>query len=88
VIFQISKASEYVSTLKGDEVSRQSNKINGFLMVVFLVLGLIGVWYCNHVCFDKTLLAHDAASVEGARVDSMLWVTLAVTGFCVYWNTN
>jgi cytochrome c oxidase subunit 2 len=81
VIFQISKASEYVSTLKGDEVSRkQNNKINGFLMVVFLVLGLIGVWYCNHVLFDKTLLAHDSASVEGARVDSMLWVTLAVTG--------
>jgi cytochrome c oxidase subunit 2 len=30
--------------------------------------------------FDKTLLAHDSASVEGARVDSMLWVTLAISG--------
>jgi cytochrome c oxidase subunit 2 len=81
VIFQIAKASEYVSVLKGEEVSRkQNNKINGFLMVVFLVLGLVGVWYCNDLLFDKTLLAHDAASVEGARVDSMLWVTLAVTG--------
>ncbi|MFM6969628.1 MAG: cytochrome c oxidase subunit II [Sediminibacterium sp.] len=81
VIFQIAKASEYVSVLKGEEVSRkQNNKINGFLMVVFLVLGLVGVWYCNNLLFDKTLLAHDAASVEGARVDSMLWVTLAVTG--------
>jgi len=81
VIFQIAKASEYVSVLKGEEVSRkQNNKINGFLMVVFLVLGLVGVWYCNNLLFHKTLLAHDAASVEGARVDSMLWVTLAVTG--------
>lgn len=81
VIFQIAKASEYVSVLKGEEVARkQNNKINGFLMVVFLVLGLVGVWYCNDLLFDKTLLAHDAASVEGARVDSMLWVTLAVTG--------
>jgi len=81
VIFQIAKASEYVSVLKGEEVSRkQNNKINGFLMVVFLVLGLVGVWYCNDLLFHKTLLAHDAASVEGARVDSMLWVTLAVTG--------
>lgn len=81
VIFQIAKTSEYVSVLKGEEVSRkQNNKINGFLMVVFLVLGLVGVWYCNNLLFDKTLLAHDAASVEGARVDSMLWVTLAVTG--------
>lgn len=81
VIFQIAKASEYVSVLKGEDVARkQNNKINGFLMVVFLVLGLVGVWYCNDLLFDKTLLAHDAASVEGARVDSMLWVTLAVTG--------
>ena len=81
VIFQIAKASEYVSVLKGEEVSRkQNNKINGFLMVVFLVLGLVGVWYCNELLYDKTLLVQDAASVEGARVDSMLWVTLAVTG--------
>ncbi len=81
VIFQIAKASEYVSVLKGEETSRkQNNKLNGFLMVVFLVLGLIGVWYCNELYFGKTLLAHDAASVEGARVDSMLWITLAVTG--------
>ncbi|MCK9401932.1 MAG: cytochrome c oxidase subunit II [Chitinophagaceae bacterium] len=81
VIFQIAKASEYVSILKGDDISRkQNNKINGFLMVVFLILGLIGVWYCNKLYFGKTLLAVDAASVEGARVDSMLWITLAVTG--------
>jgi cytochrome c oxidase subunit 2 len=81
VIFQIAKASEYVSVLTGEEVSRkQNNKINGFLMVVFLVLGLVGVWYCNELLYDKTLLVQDAASVEGARVDSMLWVTLAVTG--------
>ena len=81
VIFQIAKASEYVSVLKGEEKSRkQDNKINGFLMVVFLVLGLIGVWYCNEMYFGKTLMAHDAASVEGARVDSMLMLTVAVTG--------
>lgn len=81
VIFQISKASEYVSVLKGEEVSRkQNNKINGFLMVAFLVLGLIGVWYCNKLYLPKTLLVVDSASVEGARVDTMLWMTIAVTG--------
>lgn len=81
VIFQIAKVSEYVSVLKGEEVSRkQSNKINGNLMIVFLVLGLVGIWYCNTMLFDKTLLAHDSASVEGARVDSMLWVTLIISG--------
>lgn len=82
VIFQIAKASEYVSVLKGEEKSRlQSNKINGFLMIAFLVLGLIGVYLCNKALFPKTLLAHPSASVQGEKVDSMLWITLALTGF-------
>ena len=64
VIFQIAKASEYVAVLKGEEQSRKNtNKINGYLMIGFLVAGLIGVWYCNEVLFSKTLLAHEAASV-------------------------
>ena len=82
VIFQIAKASEYVTVLRGEGKGlRQSNKINGALMITFLVLGLVGVWYCNDLYFGKTLLAYDAASVEGARVDSMMWMTIAVTGF-------
>ena len=81
VIFQIAKASEYVSILKGEEVSRkQNNKVNGFLMVAFLLMGMIGVWYCNKLYFGKTLMVVDSASVEGARVDSMLWITIAITG--------
>jgi len=81
VIFQISKASEYVAVLKGAEASRkQNNKINGFMMIAFLVLGLIGVWYCNELYYGKTLLPYPSASKEGEKVDEMLWVTLAVTG--------
>ena len=81
VIFQIAKASEYVAVLKGEKNSKQqTNKINGFLMIAFLVLGLIGVWYCNNLLFAKTLLVREAASVQGEKVDSMLKITLAVTG--------
>jgi cytochrome c oxidase subunit 2 len=81
VIFQIAKASEHVSVLKGEEESRkQSNKINGFLMVAFLVLGFVGVYVCNEYLFSKTLLAQPAASVQGEKLDEMLWVTLAITG--------
>ena len=81
VIFQIAKASEYVSILKGEEVSRkQNNKINGFLMVAFLVLGFVGIYLCNKYLFGKTLLAHEAASIQGEKLDEMLWVTLIITG--------
>ena len=81
VIFQIAKASEYVSILKGEENSRkQNNKINGFLMIVFLVLGFVGVYVCNEMLFSKTLLAQESASVQGEKLDQMLWITLIITG--------
>lgn len=81
VIFQIAKASEYVSVLKGEEKSRkQNNRINAFLLISFLVLGLIGVWYCNDLYYSKTLFPAGSASVEGEEVDRMLYITIAVTG--------
>jgi len=93
VIFQIAKASEHVSILKGEEVSRkQNNKINGALMLVFMVLGFVGIYVCNEYLFDKTLLAQEAASIQGEKVDEMIWVTLAITGvvfiitqFLLFW---
>src|SRR5665647_2190648 len=81
VIFQISKASEYVSVLKGEEKSRQqNNKINGFFMISFLILGLIGVWWCNKLYYPKTLLPQGSGSLEGQSIDTMMWITIAVTG--------
>ncbi len=81
VIFQIAKASEYVSVLKGEEKTRrQNNKINAFLLLGFLVFGLIGVWYCNHLYYGKTLFPQGSASVEGESIDTMFMITVAVTG--------
>lgn len=81
IIFQIAKASEYVSVLKGEEKSRrQNNKINGFLLIAFLILGMIGAWYCNELYFGKTLFPQGSASVEGEKIDQMLYITIGVTG--------
>ena len=81
VIFQIAKASEYVSVLKGEEKARkQNNKINAFLLIAFLVFGLIGTWWCNEMFINKTLLVQPAASDHGEKIDLMLYITLAVTG--------
>jgi cytochrome c oxidase subunit II len=82
ITFQIAKASEYVSILKGEKKSfEQNNRINAFLMVVFLVLGLIGVYWCNQALYPKTLLPHPSASDHGKRIDFMLSLTIAITGF-------
>jgi len=78
VIFQIAKASEYVAILKGEQnTGRQANKINGFLMIAFLILGLIGVYYCHMILKDRII---PSASVEGEKVDQMLVITIAITG--------
>jgi len=80
VIFQIAKASEYVSVLKGEKKARQqSNRINGFLMLAFLVLGLIGAYYCNKSLGKETLFAQGSASVEGEQIDKLFMVTLYIT---------
>jgi cytochrome c oxidase subunit 2 len=81
VIFQIAKASEYVSVLKGEDKARkQNNKINAFLLIAFLVFGLIGVWWCNDMFYGKTLFPQGAASEMGQKIDLMLYITIGVTG--------
>lgn len=83
VTFQIAKASEYVAVLRGEERSRkQSNKINGFMMLIFLIVGLIGVFYCNEKLKGKILGAAD--SDHGVYIDRMLYITLALTGFVFF----
>jgi cytochrome c oxidase subunit 2 len=85
ITFQIAKASEYVSVLKGEKKSfEQNNRINGFLMVVFLVLGLIGVYVCNKALYPKTLLRYPSASEHGENIDTMLGITLLITGIVFF----
>jgi cytochrome c oxidase subunit II len=79
IVFQIAKASEYVSILRGEEKTRrESNRINAFLLLFFLVLGLIGVWACHEWLGDRVL--GESASDHGEKIDSMIQITLWVTG--------
>ena len=79
VIFQIAKASEYVSILKGEKKTRQqTNRVNGFLLIAFLVLGLIGVYLC-HDSLQAKIITH-AASEQGKGIDEMIKTTLIITG--------
>ena len=91
ITFQIAKASEYVAILRGEEKSRkQTNKINAFLLLAFLILGLIGVYYCNENLKGKIL--GEAASNHGVHIDTMLDITIWLTGavflitqICLFW---
>lgn len=86
IVFQIAKASEYVGILKGEEKTRRdSNRINAFLLLAFLIIGLFGVWYCNEKLKDKIL--PPSASNHGDKIDTMIWITLAIT-FVVFLITQ
>jgi cytochrome c oxidase subunit 2 len=69
-----------VAVIKGeDKAKKQDNRVNGFLLLLFLILGLIGVYYCNQKLGGKILPA--SASTQGVDIDRMMWITLAMTGF-------
>lgn len=79
VTFQIAKASEYVGILKGEKKNfEQNNRINGFLLLAFLILGLIGVYWCNEILKGRIL--GEAASDHGRKIDNMLYITIVITG--------
>jgi cytochrome c oxidase subunit II len=79
ITFQIAKASEYVTVLKGEKKTfEQNNRVNAFMLVLFLVLGLAGVYWCNELFKGKIL--GEAASDHGEKIDKMLYITLIITG--------
>ncbi|HUR10068.1 MAG TPA: cytochrome c oxidase subunit II [Flavitalea sp.] len=81
ITFQIAKASEYVSILKGEKKSfEQSNRVNAFLMVLFLIGSLIGIWLCHQALYGKTLLPMPSASDHGEKIDTMMFITIGVCG--------
>ena len=83
ITFQIAKASEYVSVLRGEEKAKsQTNRINAFLLLVFLIAGLIGVYYCNERLKGKIL--GESASIQGEKIDTMLYITIAMCGFVFF----
>jgi cytochrome c oxidase subunit II len=85
ITFQIAKASEYVSVLKGEKKSfEQSNKINAFLLVVFLVMAIVGIWWCHDLYYHKTLLIYPSASDHGEKIDHMMFITIAITGIVFF----
>lgn len=79
IIYQIAKASEYATILRGEEkVRKQVNRLMAGLLVAFFLLGLWGIWVCHEYLMDKMLPI--AASEHGEKYDYMLLVTVIVTG--------
>lgn len=85
ITIQIARATEFVSIIQGEERTRkQSNRINAFLLLVFLFAGLFGVYWTHHTLGDKILKLGSAASDHGIKVDRMLAYTFIATGIVFF----
>jgi cytochrome c oxidase subunit II len=83
IIYQIGKASEYATVLRGEEkVKAQTNKTIAVLLVVMFVLLLWGIWECNKMFMGRMLPT--AACKTGENYDSMFNVTIMVTGIVFF----
>ncbi|MDR3679812.1 MAG: cytochrome c oxidase subunit II [Flavipsychrobacter sp.] len=83
IIYQIAKASEYTSIIRGEEkVKAQTNRTIAILLVLVFILGMYGIWVCHNYLVDKLLPV--SASVQGDAYDSMFNATLVVTGIVFF----
>jgi len=83
IIYQIAKASEYASVIRGEEkVKVQTNRTIAWLLVIFFLLGMWGIWKCHMLLQDKMLPV--SASVQGVQYDLMFKMTIWVTGITFF----
>ncbi len=83
IIYQIGKASEYASVMRGEEtVKFKTNRVIAMLLVAFFLLSLYGIWKCNE--YFMPMMLPTAACENGVNYDGMFKVTLIVTGIVFF----
>jgi cytochrome c oxidase subunit 2 len=91
VLYQVSRSSEIVAQLQGEEAfDKKRNKILGYSMLLLFVAFMIGIVWCHQ--YMMPLMGPEAASDHGQQYDFMFEVTLWVTGtvflltqFLLFW---
>ncbi len=79
VIYQIGRASEFATLLRGEEkVQASTNRIMGWVMLLMFPVGMWGIYACHQALKDKLLPV--SASVQGDEYDFMLYITIVMTG--------
>jgi len=83
IIYQIAKASELASILRGEEKSRaQTNRMMAWLLVIMFLLGMWGIYKCHFALVDSLLPV--SASDHGVQYDNMFLITIIVTGIVFF----
>ncbi|MGK7390443.1 MAG: cytochrome c oxidase subunit II [Candidatus Cyclobacteriaceae bacterium M2_1C_046] len=88
ILFLLFRVSRLIGVMKGTDkepLKGKSNKINGMLMLLFLIIGFGAFFWYSFATFDNYNVP--IASEHGELTDTMFWVTTAITGF-VFVLTN
>ncbi|MCH8904148.1 MAG: cytochrome c oxidase subunit II [Bacteroidetes bacterium] len=79
VIVQISKILESLGVLKGEEEAQESsNKLNGGLLFVFIILSFYLIYWSIKKYSPEFL--PESASIHGVWIDQLFNITLLITG--------
>ncbi len=70
-IYQIAKAAEHASILRGNEKLQyfKTNKLMAWLLLITFLLGMYGIWICHESLMDKMLPI--PASNHGVKYEEM-----------------
>ena len=82
VLYMLVKISRFstVFTKKPEKATiDRSHQVNGVMMLVFLVVGMIAVTVYSIIALDD--YHTEAASVHGVSIDNAINITLIITGF-------
>lgn len=83
IVYQIGKASEYASVIRGEEnIKFKTNRVIAWVMVLFFFGFMYSIWKFND--YFKDMMLPVAACENGVKYDSMFMVTLVVTGIVFF----
>ncbi len=90
IVFQLAKASDLMGILKGEkegENTEGANKTQGLLLMIFMIVGLIGV-VVGWLIYEPQLLqggwSFVPASMHGVEINSSFWITTVVCGIVFF----
>jgi cytochrome c oxidase subunit 2 len=81
ILYLIFRVGNLVNIAKGKKEERydSSNNTNAVLFIIFMIVSLGGFFWYSYVFFDDYTLP--LASEHGVKIDSVFWITMAVTVF-------
>ena len=81
IIIALVRVSSLISVARKErtKIDKSSNKVNGLLMLIFLIVsGVVTIWYSISTFDDYNL---PIASEHGLETDRLFWITMVITGF-------